>query len=64
MRNQPKKKHNLADEPLGNEEQNENDPPKSFEDKRPADLEILKGDHVDTDTSRNPSDWEKEKNPR
>jgi hypothetical protein len=61
MENQGKKNHSLEDEPLGNEDQNEEDGPKSFEDKRPADLEIPKGDHVDTDTSRNPSDWENDK---
>ncbi|WP_157274936.1 hypothetical protein [Pedobacter sp. Leaf194] len=50
----------MADEPLGNENQNAEDGPKSFEDQRPADLEIPKGDGVDTDTSRNPADWKNE----
>ncbi|CAH0126575.1 MULTISPECIES: hypothetical protein [unclassified Pedobacter] len=60
MKDSKKAKHGLEDEPLGNEDQKAEDGPKSFEDKRPADLEIPKGDHPNTDTSRNPSDWEKE----
>ncbi|MEH3114353.1 hypothetical protein [Pedobacter terrae] len=50
-------KHGLQDEPLGNEDQRKEDGPQSFEDKRPADLDIPKGDHIDTDTSRNAKDW-------
>ncbi|MDQ0638473.1 hypothetical protein QF042_002038 [Pedobacter sp. W3I1] len=60
MENRENTKHGLEDEPLGNEDQNNEDGPKSFEDKRPADLEIPKGDHIDADTSRNPKDWENE----
>jgi len=60
MEDSKKTKHGLEDEPLGNEDQQAEDGPKSFEDQRPADLEIPKGDHTNTDTSRDPSDWEKE----
>jgi len=60
MEDSKKTKHGLEDEPLGNEDQKAEDGAKSFEDKRPADLDIPKGDHTDTDTSRNPSDWKKE----
>lgn len=60
MEDSKKTKHELEDEPLGNENQKAEDGPKSFEDKRPADLDIPKGDHTNTDTSRDPSDWEKE----
>ncbi|KQS36372.1 hypothetical protein ASG14_13235 [Pedobacter sp. Leaf194] len=60
MNKDEQKRHTLADEPLGNENQNAEDGPKSFEDQRPADLEIPKGDGVDTDTSRNPADWKNE----
>lgn len=60
MENEENKKHGLEDEPLGNEDQRNEDGPKSFEDKRPADLDIPKGDHTNTDTSRNPEDWKNE----
>jgi len=60
MENEEKKNHTLKDEPLGNENQKPEDGPKSFEDQRPADLDIPKGDHIDADTSRNPSDWKQE----
>jgi hypothetical protein len=43
MKDSKKTKHGLEDEPLGNEDQKAEDGPKSFEDKRPADLEIPKG---------------------
>lgn len=60
MTDNEKAKHGLEDEPLGNEDQQAENGPQSFEDKRPADPEIPKGDSIDTDTSRNPTDWEKE----
>jgi len=56
MENEETKKHGLENEPLGNEKQDASEGPQSFEDNRPADPELPKGDHVDTDTSMNPED--------
>ncbi|QPH40481.1 hypothetical protein [Pedobacter endophyticus] len=60
MKDEEEKTHTLKDEPLGTEGIEKNEKPVSLDDKRPADLEIPKGDHPDTDTSRAPGDWENE----